>query len=183
AFDLLAALMGEQSRKLPRRLADIDEFLLAISDRLGGILGRSQVERLAMVEMRRDATDAEAEALAQHRHRDGAAHHRPRLVGGRLAAVIVVAGLDRGEAEAERAVEIEEAPPGQAVARCGDGGLLDRLPEGVRKLCLPAVQVIHGSRSPFAVEPADGEAGALCRPAALAILALGRLLDLEDGLL
>src|SRR6185312_6434212 len=106
-------------------LAAIDEILLAVGHGLGGVLSRAQIKRLAVLEMAGNAADAELEALAQHRHRDSAPHHRAGLAFLRRSAIIVVADLDRGEARPERPLEIEEAPPGQLVARRPDSGRVD----------------------------------------------------------
>src|SRR5581483_6849960 len=61
----------------------------------------------------------------------------------RLAAVIVVADLDRGQPGAERAFDVEEAPSGQAVARRLDRGLVDRPPDRIGKGRQRAIEIVH----------------------------------------
>src|SRR5205823_13581308 len=102
---LLVTFHRQQSGETESRLAAIDELFLAVGDRLGRVLGRAQIERLTVFDMRGDPTDAEPEALAQHRQRDRAAHDRPGFTRTRFSAVIVVADLDRGDAGAERDFE------------------------------------------------------------------------------
>jgi hypothetical protein len=47
AFKLLPAFMRQKAGKAKIRLAAVDELLLAIGDRLSGVLRRCQIERLA----------------------------------------------------------------------------------------------------------------------------------------
>src|SRR5579884_252849 len=143
AGDMQAALDRQQTGDAEILLSAIDEFLLALGDRLGGVLGRRQVERQASFEIGGDAADAELKALAQHRHRDRAAHHGAGLIGLGLAAVIVMADLDRGQPDPERALEIEKPAAGQAIARRLDDGLVDRPPHRLGERRPLAAQIVH----------------------------------------
>jgi hypothetical protein len=82
-------------------------------------------------------------ALAQHRQRDRAPHHGASFVGARLAAVIVVADLDRGQPDPERPFEVQKSPRRQLVARRACRGGVDHLPDLGRKRRLVAVEAVH----------------------------------------
>jgi hypothetical protein len=45
-----------------------------------------------------------------------------------LAAVIIIARLDRGQADAKRPLQVEKAPAGQPVARRLDGRIINLPP-------------------------------------------------------
>ncbi len=47
-LQLLASIMRQQTGKLEIRLSAIDEFLFAIGDGFGSVLGRRQIERLGV---------------------------------------------------------------------------------------------------------------------------------------
>ena len=132
--------MRQEAGKPEIRLAAIDELLLAVGDRLGGVLRRRQVERLTIFEIPGDPPNAEAKRSPQHRHRNGAPHDRAGLVGRWLAAVIVVAGFDRGEAGAERPLQFEKSPAGEPVARRLGRSLVDLAPDRVREMRLPRLR-------------------------------------------
>src|SRR5947207_11490622 len=98
--------------------------------------------------MGRVAPDAELKALAQHRKRDRPSHDGAGLLGSGLAAVIVIADLDRGEPHPERPFEIEITPGRQLIARRARRGLIDHLPDFAREGRLVAVEGVH-HRAPF----------------------------------
>src|SRR5690606_18351993 len=102
-----------------------------------------EVERLLVLEIGGDAPDAEAEAAAQHRDRQGAAENGAGFVRRRLAAVLVVADLDDGEPDAERSLDVEKASAGEAIGGRRPRRLVDRLPELAREGCLAAIEVVH----------------------------------------
>ena len=143
AIELLAAVMRQEAGKPEIRLAAVDELLLAVGDRLGGVLRRGQIERLTIFEIPGNPPNAETKRSPQHRHRNGAPHDRAGFVGRGLAAVIVVTGLDGGQAGAERPLQLEKPPAGKPVARGLGRGLVDLPPDRVRQMRLPAIEVVH----------------------------------------
>ena len=60
--------MRQQTGKLEIRLATIDEFLFAIGDGLGRVCGWRQIERLGVLQISGDPSNAEAKGASQHRH-------------------------------------------------------------------------------------------------------------------
>jgi hypothetical protein len=155
AIELLTVFMCQEAGKPEIRLAAVDELLLAIGNRLGGVLRRRQVERLTIFQIPGDPPHAEAEGSPQHWHRNSSPHDGAGFVGRWLAAVIVVTGLDRGEAGAKRPLQFEKSPAGEPVARGLGRSLVDLSPDGVRQMGLTAIEVIHRLRIP---QRADREA-------------------------
>jgi hypothetical protein len=134
ALELLPTLVRQQSGKPEVGLTPVDELLLAIGNRLGGILCRRQVERLAVFQKTGDSPNAEPKGSPQHRYGYSAPHDGAGFVGGRLAAIIVVSGFYGCKPDPEGAPKFEKAATRKAVTRGLGGSLVDLSPNLLRQI-------------------------------------------------